>query len=133
MTGYTSFVLYRESPTEERGGEKERERKKAIEKRELGLHWFEIIFWLQLATRILFEMHLTPLKQSLPRTQLAFHIKKMYLFIWSLILKCLQSKHSVLRLANFIHNSINFYTTLRAKSKYPEVTEALKRIVLLKI
>lgn len=125
-----SCMIYRESYKRER----ERERgKKAKEKRELGLHWFEIIFWLQLASRTLFEMHVTPLKQSLPSTQLTFHIKKNTSFLWSLILKCLRSKHSVLRFANSILNSINFYTALTAKSKYPEVTAALRRITLLKV
>lgn len=30
MTGYTTFVIYRESPTEERGGERKREKGKKL-------------------------------------------------------------------------------------------------------
>lgn len=72
-----SCMIYRESYRRDR----ERGRgKKAKDKRELGLYWFEIIFWPQLASRMLFETHMTPLKKSLPRTQLTFHIKKIYIF-----------------------------------------------------
>lgn len=73
-----SCMIYRAFYSRER--DRQKERKIAKEKRELGLHWFEIIFWLQLARRTVFEMHVTPLKQSLPRTQLTFHIKKIYIF-----------------------------------------------------